>query len=112
LPFIVVPGDGPLIIDEPEQQAGKLLINEWLGPQIAHVSRHRQVIITSHDQNLPLASSVEYMCHLVEREGRGEIACAGPLADMARSNERVLDGGPEAFQARMRFYGYEKKSDR
>lgn len=106
LELALVSGDEPVIIDQPEDDLDNRFIYQEVVRQIAEVSQRRQVIVATHNANIPVLGDAELILALEATTGRGStLACGGlddpSVAEVARS---ILEGGDEAFTARARRY--------
>lgn len=106
LELALASGDEPVIIDQPEDDLDNRFIYQEVVRQIAEVSQRRQVIVATHNANIPVPGDAELILALEATTGRGTtLACGGlddpAVAEVARS---ILEGGDEAFTARARRY--------
>lgn len=106
LELALVSGDEPVLIDQPEDDLDNRFIYQEVVRQIAQVSQRRQVIVATHNANIPVLGDAELVLALEAVTSRGTIlACGGlddpAVAEVARS---ILEGGDEAFTARARRY--------
>lgn len=107
LPIVLLTGDGPLIIDQPEDNLDNRLIRQVIVNILAGIKLRRQVIVATHNPNLPVLGDVESACVL---QGVGKDRCkviaSGDLdsKDVAGQLTEVMEGGREAFQYRQTIY--------
>lgn len=98
-------GDGPLIIDQPEDDLDNRFIYEDIVPRIRATKDSRQVIFSSHNANIPVLGDADQIVALVAEDGpggvRGRIIEEGlgsidhpPVRAMV---EELLEGGRETL---------------
>jgi len=106
LSIALVGGEEPLVIDQPEDDLDNRFVYEEVVQLLADVSAHRQVVVATHNANIPVLGDAELIVAFDATSGRAyPIACGGldepGVADTARS---ILEGGDEAFRRRARRY--------
>ena len=97
----------PLILDQPEEELDHQFIIDEIVGGIRKIKETRQLIVATHNPNIPVLGDAELVLHVVKCPGeeRCDIAVQGAL-----ENERVLpavqalDGGPDAFKRRLDKY--------
>ena len=107
LALALVAGDEPLIIDQPEDDLDNRFIYDEIVQQIADVATRRQVIVATHNANIPVLGDAELVVALEATTERGTVLACGGLDDpeVAITARNILEGGVEAFEARARRYG-------
>ncbi len=107
LPILLLTGTCPLIIDQPEDNLDNRLIRQVIVNILASIKLQRQVIVATHNPNVPVLGDAEYAVVL---QGVGDRRCkieaAGDLdsRSLARHLTDVMEGGREAFQYRHTIY--------
>lgn len=107
LPILLLTGSSPLIIDQPEDNMDNRLIRQVIVNILSSIKLRRQVIIATHNPNLPVLGDVEQTIIL---QGVGESECQvlaiGDLdsSDVVHHLTEVMEGGREAFQYRQTIY--------
>ncbi len=107
LPILLLTGNSPLIIDQPEDNMDNRLIRQVIVNILSSIKLRRQVIIATHNANLPVLGDVEQAIIL---QGVGESECQvlaiGDLdsGDVIHHLTEVMEGGREAFQYRHTIY--------
>jgi energy-coupling factor transporter ATP-binding protein EcfA2 len=107
-------GDGPLVIDQPEDDLDNRFIYEDIVPRLRGTKGKRQVIFSSHNANIPVLGDADQIVSLVAEDGSqgvsGRIIDDGlgsidhpPVRAMV---EELLEGGREAFNTRRYLYGF------
>ncbi len=107
LPILLLSGDYPLVIDQPEENLDNRLIRQVIVNILATMKLKRQVIIATHNPNLPVLGDVE-QCIVLQATGRdlSAVVATGNLdsAEVARYITDIMEGGREAFQYRQTIY--------
>jgi len=107
LPILLLTGTSPLIIDQPEDNMDNRLIRQVIVNILSSIKLRRQVILATHNPNLPVLGDVEQAVIL---QGVGETECqvraTGDLdaGDVVHHLTEVMEGGREAFQYRQTIY--------
>ncbi len=107
LPILLLTGTAPLIIDQPEDNLDNRLIRQVIVNILASIKLRRQVIVATHNPNLPVLGDVEAAVIL---RGVGEKECEvvkqGDLDsdELSHHLTEVMEGGREAFQYRHVIY--------
>jgi len=106
LALALVNGDGPLIIDQPEDDLDNRFIYEDLVKLLADVCAHRQLIVATHNANIPILGDAELVVALDASNERSTVLAAGGLEEgaVAEQARRILEGGDEAFMSRFKRY--------
>nr|WP_165984595.1 AAA family ATPase [Streptomyces sp. YIM 98790] len=124
LSFVLHHGVEPLVLDQPEDDLDTAWISQLIVPEIRKSRWVRQVIVVTHNANIPVNADAERVI-VVENDGdsirvksskAGGESEAGDLVQHAGSIEvtrvrrdiqDILEGGTEAFMARERRYNNE-----
>jgi hypothetical protein len=107
LPILLLNGTVPLIIDQPEDNLDNRLIRQVIVNILARIKLRRQVIISTHNPNLPVLGDVEQAIIL---RAVGEKECnldsSGDLdsEEVVQYITEIMEGGREAFQYRQSIY--------
>ena len=96
----------PLIIDQPEDDLDNQHIYEDIVRVLAEVCQARQVIVATHNANIPVLGDAELVVALSADAERAHVEAIGGFEDdnVASYARRVLEGGEDAFRARQRRY--------
>ncbi len=108
LAMVLADGEGPVLIDQPEEELDSDFIYRQLVPMLRAVKERRQVIVVTHNANLPVNGDAELVHALRTEDGRGVVRAAGGL-DKEDVNDAVLDimeGSREAFRRRREKYRF------
>jgi energy-coupling factor transporter ATP-binding protein EcfA2 len=97
----------PLIIDQPEDQLDNEFVYTEVVDIIRQIKNNRQVIIATHNANIPVLGDAEQIVVMDSDGINGHFSCRGSI-----ENERVkgraqsiLEGGERAFRMRTEKYG-------
>lgn len=115
LSFVLHQGTEPLVIDQPEDDLDTALISQLIVTELRKSRWKRQVIIVTHNANIPVLSDAEQIVvleahegslRIKESEGRQHV---GPIEVMQVRQEiqDVLEGGVAAFITREKRYDNE-----
>lgn len=99
-------GVEPLVIDQPEDDLDNRYVYEEIVKLLAEVCQHRQVIVATHNANIPILGDAELVVALDAEADRGMVLAAGGFENpvVAEKARHILEGGDEAFRARQRRY--------
>ena len=107
-------GDGPLIIDQPEDDLDNRFIYEDIVPRLRGTKGKRQVIFSSHNANIPVLGDADQIVSLVAEDGSNGVS--GMIIEDGLGSidhppvramvEELLEGGREAFNLRRYLYGF------
>jgi hypothetical protein len=107
LPILLLTGEGPLIIDQPEDNLDNRLIRQVIVNILASIKQRRQIIVATHNPNVPVLGDVENAIVLRGvRERECVVDVAGDLdkSEVVHQLTQVMEGGREAFQYRQTIY--------
>jgi DNA repair exonuclease SbcCD ATPase subunit len=112
LMLLLASGRGPILIDQPEDELDSNFISQQLVPLLREIKNERQVILVTHNPNLPVNGDAElvYALKAEAREGQahGVLLAQGGL-DRPEVKEAVLDimeGSEDAFRRRREKYHF------
>lgn len=112
LMLLLASGQGPILIDQPEDELDSSFIFEQLVPLLREIKHHRQVIVVTHNPNLPVNADAELVYALkaeaVDGKAQGRVRAQGGL-DRQGVKQAVLDimeGSEEAFRQRREKYHF------
>lgn len=97
-----------LVIDQPEDDLDNSYIYHTLVKQFKEIKKYRQLIIATHNPNIPIAGDAENIIIMSSNGIKGWIELSGNI-DNEKLSERVLqilEGDIEAFKKRAEKYGY------
>lgn len=108
LNLILARGEGPIVIDQPEDELDSSFIYRTLVRDLRAVKCKRQLIVATHNANLPVNADAEQIYALEARDGRGKVRAQGGL-DRRHVADAVLDimeGSEQAFKQRGEKYHF------
>lgn len=108
-PLLLKLRQGPLVIDQPEDNLDNRHIAGKISPIVASDKAHRQIIMTSHNANLLVLSDPENVVVFDGNGTNGLIVEQGFLATRKSPVTKyvldILDGGEKALEMRYAKYG-------
>jgi hypothetical protein len=108
--LLLTASHGPLIIDQPEDDLDNRFIWEGVVPRLRELKSTRQLVLSTHNANIPVLGDAELVIALeaVGRKGRVIPHGAGSLDEepVRLLAEQILEGGREAFDRRRYLYGF------
>ena len=108
LALLLAQEGGPLVIDQPEDELDSNFVFRELIPMLRKVKSKRQLIMATHNANLPVNGDAELVYAFEARDGKGEVLSCGGL-DQRAVTKAVLDimeGTEEAFRRRREKYHF------
>ena len=107
LPIILLNGECPLVIDQPEDNLDNRLVREVVVNILAAMKLQRQIIMATHNPNLPVLGDVEQAIILKAKgQDKCEFQAIGDIdnINIISSITEIMEGGREAFQYRQSIY--------
>jgi DNA repair ATPase RecN len=102
--------DAPLVIDQPEDDLDNRFVFKGIVANLRKLKGRRQVIVSTHNANVPVLGDAELIVTLEGDGQHGKPAAdgIGSLDDkkIRAHAENILEGGPDAFNARQHLYGF------
>ncbi len=108
LSLLLARGAGPVLIDQPEDELDSEFLYKELVPLFRSAKQNRQLIIVTHNANIPVNADAELVYALKAQGGRGICLSQGGL-DRPEVTQAVLDimeGSEEAFRRRKEKYHF------
>ena len=108
LALLLAQEGGPLVIDQPEDELDSNFVFRELIPMLRKVKSKRQLIMATHNANLPVNGDAELVYAFEARDGKGVVLAHGGL-DQGAVTKAVLDimeGTEEAFRRRREKYHF------
>ncbi|WP_139170268.1 AAA family ATPase [Chitinophaga terrae (ex Kim and Jung 2007)] len=106
LVILLLLGNNPIIIDEPEAHLDSMLISNYLVEVIKTRKNERQIIFATHNANFVINGDAE-LIHILEVDDHTNLTIIKSTTienDATRDNLVALEGGHEAFQKREHRY--------
>jgi energy-coupling factor transporter ATP-binding protein EcfA2 len=113
-PLLLRLQEGPLVVDQPEDNLDNRHIADTIAPALLGDKRTRQIAFTSHNANLVVLTDAEHIISFeaTGSEGRAEahgFLCASH-SPITKHVIAILDGGERALGLRYRKYGTPRTS--
>ena len=105
LPILLARRDGPLLIDQPEDNLDNHFIYETVVDSILRLKSRRQMIFITHNANIPVLGEAELVIVMNSDGKRGFVEKAGTVDECRNEIIDLLEGGEEAFELRRKRYG-------
>lgn len=108
LSLILAEGKGPIVIDQPEDELDSNYIFSDLVPLLRSTKNARQLILATHNANLPVNADAELIYAFDAQEGQGRVRAEGGLdrADVTRAVLDIMEGTERAFKQRSEKYHF------
>ena len=106
LTFILSQGNTPLILDQPEDDLDNRLVYELVVDRLKQAKEHRQIIVVTHNANIPVNGDAEYILSMDSESKNLNIYCSGSVEQSEIKKEicDVMEGGEQAFEMRLKRY--------
>lgn len=106
LTFILSYGNIPLVLDQPEDDLDNRLVYELVVDRLALAKEHRQIIVVTHNANIPVNGDAEYINSMDSESAQLKIFCSGTVERKLIKKEicDVMEGGESAFDMRSKRY--------
>ena len=103
--LLLLLGNHPIIIDEPEGHLDSLLIANYLVELIKRAKEHRQIIFATHNANLVVNGDADLIYHLEMSDQKRSTLTPVVLEDPEQRHRIIsLEGGHDAFRKRENKY--------
>jgi DNA repair ATPase RecN len=106
LPILLLDSDGPLLVDQPEDNLDNGFIYETVVSRVREVKNERQLIFVTHNPNIPVLGDAGKVFVFRSNGSRGWIETCGTVDDCRAHIVSLLEGGEEAFKLRQQRYNY------
>lgn len=108
LALLLAQEGGPLVIDQPEDELDSNFVFRELIPMLRKVKSKRQLIMATHNANLPVNGDAELVYAFEARNGKGEVLACGGLDRMSVTKAvlDIMEGTEEAFRRRREKYHF------
>lgn len=112
--LLLLESEGPLVVDQPEDDLDNRFITEGIVPKMRDEKRRRQFIFATHNANIPVLGDAELIIGLSAAgeagQGHAELKAEymGSIDNYQVSEmvKEVLEGGRAAFETRRVKYGF------
>lgn len=101
LSFLLLHGNEPLLLDQPEDDLDNALVSELVVEQLRKNKIFRQVVVITHNANIVVNADAEWVMTM-DCNGQINLASDGGLQETKIRKDvcRVMEGGEEAFRQR------------
>ncbi len=106
LPILLLESDNPLLVDQPEDNLDNRYIYDTVVNAIHRVKQNRQIILITHNPNIPVLGEASAVYVLTSDGERARMANQGSVDDCKTEIINLLEGGKEAFVRRKDRYKY------
>jgi ABC-type lipoprotein export system ATPase subunit len=108
LALLLAQNGGPLVIDQPEDELDSNFVFKELIPMLRKVKVGRQIILSTHNANLPVNGDAELIYALEAKDGKGVTLAEGGLdkTDVTSAVLDIMEGTEEAFRRRREKYHF------
>lgn len=108
LALLLAQEGGPLTIDQPEDELDSNFVFNELIPMLRKVKSKRQIIMATHNANLPVNGDSELVYAFEAKEGCGVALAQGGLDQSAviKAVLDIMEGTEEAFRRRREKYNF------
>ncbi len=110
VPIILLQGNEPLIIDQPEDNLDNRLVFDVVVDVLRSLKEQRQVIAATHNPNIPVSGDAEQIVVLeAVSKNRGRATVQGSIDrdEVIKEVTDIMEGSEQAFELRAQKYGYD-----
>ena len=106
LTFVLAYGEKPLLLDQPEDDLDNRLVYDLVVKRLKKAKTNRQLIIVTHNANIPVNGDAEYITSMDSDKRYVEIKNEGTLDNEEVRKEicDVMEGTEHAFEMRAKKY--------
>ncbi|HOM53826.1 MAG TPA: AAA family ATPase [Phycisphaerae bacterium] len=106
LPILLLESHNPLLVDQPEDNLDNRYIYDTVVNAIHRVKQNRQIILITHNPNIPVLGEASAVYVLTSDGERARLANQGSVDNCKTEIINLLEGGKEAFIRRKDRYNY------
>ena len=108
LALLLSEAGNPLVIDQPEDELDSNFVYNELIPLLRDTKHKRQLIIATHNANLPVNGDAELVYAFDVKNGRGVMKACGGLdnSEVTSAILDIMEGSEEAFRRRREKYSF------
>jgi hypothetical protein len=110
LPILLLEGDAPLLVDQPDDNVDPDFMCSVILPRIASLRGARQFMFVTHHANVPVLSGAEQIVLISSNGKNASVQAEGKVSAMTPWLVTKLEGGQRAFDTRRETY--EARSER
>ena len=106
LTFLLSYGSAPLLLDQPEDDLDNQLIYELIVDRLVNSKNKRQIIVVTHNANIPVNGDSEWVVAMNSESKDIEILGEGSIENDVIKDAicTIMEGGTEAFKLRAKRY--------
>lgn len=112
--MILDQGEGPLLVDQPEDDLDNRFVTEGIVPQLRAAKEKRQFVLSTHNANIPVLADAELIAALSTEQRANRLGAVLPVERVGSLDEprvrelveEILEGGRAAFETRRYRYGF------
>jgi predicted ATPase len=108
LSLLLARGEGPILIDQPESELDSSFLFTELVPMLRQAKKSRQLIVVTHNANIPVNGDAEMVYALYSSSGKGVPKAEGGLdrEEVTQAIVDIMEGSHEAFRRRREKYDF------
>ena len=108
LSLLLARGNGPVFIDQPEDELDSEFLFRELVPMFRKAKLQRQMVVVTHNANIPVNADAELVYALNAEGGKGICRTQGGLdcSNVTRAVLDIMEGSEEAFLRRKEKYHF------
>ncbi|HPC65233.1 MAG TPA: AAA family ATPase [Anaerohalosphaeraceae bacterium] len=106
LPILLLDSDNPLLVDQPEDNLDNRFIYDTVVDSIRRVNQRRQIILITHNPNIPVLGEASRVFVLTSNGQHARILNHGDVDTCKEEIINLLEGGRDAFVQRKQRYNY------
>jgi len=106
LPILLLESHNPLLVDQPEDNLDNRYIYDTVVKAIHRVKQNRQIILITHNPNIPVLGEASAVYVLTSDGERARMENQGSVDDCKTEIINLLEGGKDAFVRRKDRYNY------
>jgi DNA repair ATPase RecN len=106
LPILLMESENPLLVDQPEDNLDNRFIYDTVVDSIRRVKPRRQIILITHNPNIPVLGDANGVFVLTSDGNRASLLNSGGVDQCRDEIVNLLEGGEEAFVKRKERYKY------
>jgi len=103
---LLLDSDNPLLVDQPEDNLDNRFIYDTVVDSIRRVHNRRQIILITHNPNIPVLGEASQVFVLTSNGQHARILNHGNVDDCKEEIINLLEGGRDAFVQRKQRYNY------
>lgn len=106
LPIMLLECEGPLWVDQPEDNLDNRYIYETVLASLQQVKKRRQMVFITHNPNIPVLADADRVFVLESDGSEARLKASGGVDDCKEDIVTLLEGGETAFKERKKRYKF------